>query len=264
MTQDFTGRTAVVTGGASGMGLAVARELHARGANVVLAARRAAEGEAAASTLGDRALFVRTDVRKESDVRALFETAEGRFGSVDLLFNNAGIEGPLAPLDACTDEAIDDVLATNVKGVMLCMKHAVPRMAARGGGVIVNNASFVGTVVPFPLGAVYGASKAAVLSVTQAAAAGYGEQGVRIFTVCPWITDTPMIDRLTGHQPEAKTQFGTMNPSGSIASPEDIAHAVLSFFAEPTRDNGSAWLIDRGGTTTRVNPPAAAAAQAST
>lgn len=112
----------------------------------------------------------------------------------------------------------------------------------------MNSASFVGTAVPFPLGAVYGATKAAVLSLTASTAAGYGEHGIRIYAVCPWITDTPMIDRLTGHQPEAKQELAAMNPSGHIATPDEIAEIVVSMFTgDADVDPGEAVLIDHGG-----------------
>jgi NAD(P)-dependent dehydrogenase (short-subunit alcohol dehydrogenase family) len=252
MAETLRGQTAVITGGASGIGLAVARLAHQHGAHVVIAGRRVAEGEAAATSVGAGARFIRTDVRDETDVAALMQDA----GAVDLLFNNAGIEGPLATIDAYPAAAIDDVLATNVKGTFLCIKHALPRMQARGG-VIVNTASFVGTVVPFPAGALYGATKAAVLSLTQTMAAATADARIRVYAVCPWITDTPMVDRLTGHQPEAKAQFGSLNPSRQVVHPEDVARIVVSMFAGTTQlPNGSAVLVDRGADATLVNYPA--------
>jgi NAD(P)-dependent dehydrogenase (short-subunit alcohol dehydrogenase family) len=178
-----------------------------------------------------------------------------RYGGLDYLFNNAGIEGPPGALDVTTEAGIDEVMAINVKGVLLCMKHAVPRMLARGGGAIVNNASFIGTTLPFPGAVMYGATKAAVLSMTRAVAAGYSAQHVRVHAVCPWITDTPMIDRLAGHQAEAKARLASLNPSGRIVAPDEIAGVVLSIFSgDAGLDPGDAVLVDTAGVTRRVLP----------
>lgn len=251
-------RVAIVTGGATGIGRAVATALAARNVAVVLAGRSEERGRAAAHALaqnGGEASFVRTDVSKEADVRSLVERTVEMYGAVDCLFNNAGIEGPLGPIEVLTESAIDELLGINLKGVLLCMKHVLPHMTGRGGGVIVNTASFVGTTVPFPNGIAYGATKAAVLSMTRSVAAGFADQGVRVYAVCPWITDTPMADRLTGFQPEAKAQFGAMNPSGRIAAPEDVASVVLSLLSGAAGlESGDSVLVDSGGLTQRIQP----------
>ncbi len=258
MAEDVAGKVAVVTGGATGIGRAVAAELASRGARVVLAGRNRERGEAAAQEIGGsdgRAMFVRADVSREAEVQSLIERTVGEYGRIHYLFNNAGTEGILGPIGANTEAAVDEVLAINIKGVFLCMKHAVPQMAERGGGVVVNTASFVGTTVPFPDAVAYGASKAAVLSMTRSVAAGFAEQNVRVYAVCPWITDTPMVDRLTGHQAEAKAQFGGMNPSGRIATPGDIAGVVLALFTgDSGLDSGDAVLVDSGGTMQTIRP----------
>jgi NAD(P)-dependent dehydrogenase (short-subunit alcohol dehydrogenase family) len=252
----FTGKTAIVTGGSTGIGYAAAAALADAGASVTIAARDRDRGENAARSLasrGGRVRFVATDVRDEPSVRRLVADAMAATGAIDFLFNNAGVEGALGPLASYPVESLDDLLATNIKGAFLCLKHVLPPMLARNAGVVVNTASFVGTVVPFPDGMAYGATKAAVLSLTRTAAALAGSTPVRVFAVCPWITDTPMIDRLTGHQADAKRQFAAVNPSGGIASPADTAGAVLRLFAGDTDlENGGAVLVDAGGKTTRV------------
>jgi NAD(P)-dependent dehydrogenase (short-subunit alcohol dehydrogenase family) len=259
----ITGKTALVTGGSTGIGYAVAAALSDAGASVTIAGRDAARGGAAAAALsarGGRVRFLAADVRDETSVRRLVDGAIDESGSIDFLFNNAGVEGALGPLAGYPVESLDELLATNVKGTFLCLKHVLPRMLARNAGVIVNTASFVGTVVPFPDGMAYGATKAAVLSLTRSAAALAGSQPVRVFAICPWITDTPMIDRLTGHQADAKRQFAGVNPSGGIAAPADVARVVLRLFAgESDLDNGGALLVDAGGATTRVMPTSALA-----
>jgi NAD(P)-dependent dehydrogenase (short-subunit alcohol dehydrogenase family) len=252
------GKTALVTGGSTGIGYAVATSLAAAGAAVTIAGRDRVRGEAAAASLAGRpgrVRFVATDVRDEGSVQRLVAGVEAASGPIDVLFNNAGVEGALGPLASYPSESVDDLLATNVKGVFLLLKHVLPGMRARGAGVIVNTASFVGTVVPFPDGMAYGATKAAVLSLTRTAAAGVGSSAVRVYAVCPWITDTPLIDRLTGHQADAKRQFAGVNPSGTIASPADVATVVMQMFAgDVDLDNGGALLVDAGGATTRVTP----------
>lgn len=257
MSNDLKNKVAVITGGTSGIGLVVARQLAARGVRVVLAGRDPEQGQAAARSIGDdtRALFVPADVRHESQVQALVQQTLAHFGQLDLLFNNAGMEGTPGPITSTTAQSLDDILATNVKGVLLAIKHALPPLLARGGGIIVNTSSFIGTVVPFPDAMPYGATKAAVLSITRALAAGYAKDHLQAFAVCPWTTDTPMVDRLAGNQADAKAAFGAGNPSGHLATPDDIAHVVVALFAgESELPNGEAVLVDSGSATSQIHP----------
>ena len=241
---------AVITGGATGIGRAVADALISSGCRVVIAGRRDPGGI-------EGAAFVPTDVRRERDVAALFEFVDKNHGRIDYLFNNAGIEGALCPIDQYPEQSIDDVLATNLKGVFLGIKYAGPRMAARGHGAIINTGSTIGTIVPFPDGALYGSAKAAVLSLTRSAAVAFGPAGVRVNAVCPWITDTPMIDRLTGHQAGVKAQFGAMNPSGAIASASDAAAVMVGLATGAiAAENGSAIVVDRGAVMSPMPAPA--------
>jgi NAD(P)-dependent dehydrogenase (short-subunit alcohol dehydrogenase family) len=257
-TFDLTGRVAVVTGGATGIGRAVAAQLAIRGASVVIAGRNQPRGEAVAEALartGCDVRFSRADVRHEAEVDTLMSRTASIYGGIDYLFNNAGVEGVKGPIASQTEETVDELLAINLKGAFLCMKHAAPRMAERGGGVVVNTASFVGTIVPFPTAVLYGATKAAVLSMTQSVAAAFVDDQVRVYAVCPWITDTPMMDRLTGFKTDAKLRFGMMNPSGVLATPEDVAHVVVSLFTDAKGlDSGDAVLVDSGGITQKVRP----------
>ena len=257
---DTQNKVAIITGGATGIGKEVAIKLAGMGVNLVLAGRNKELGESAAAEIsarGAQVIFVQTDVSSEKAVINLVDSALDKFGRIDYLFNNAGIEGAMGPMSINTEEVVDDVLSINVKGVFLCLKHVIPHMADHGGGIIVNTASFVGTIIPFGTAVIYGASKAAVLSMTQSAAAGFAEQNINVFAVCPWVTDTPMIDRLTGFQPEAKAGFGAgINPSGKIALPEDIANAVADIFSGKNADikSGEAILVDRGGLLNKLIP----------
>jgi NAD(P)-dependent dehydrogenase (short-subunit alcohol dehydrogenase family) len=255
-------KVVVVTGGYGGIGRATALKLAANGAKVVIAGRNPLRGEPVVKIITDAggdAVFVQTDVRHEPEVSALFEQAVSTFGGLDGLFNNAGIEGVLGPVTECPEDARDDVLDVNVKGVFLGFKHAIPAMLRFGGGTIVNTSSFVGTTVPFPDGVVYGASKAAVLSMTASVAVAFADQGIRVYAVLPWMTDTPMANRLAGDRPAAKAQFAKLNPSGKLVKPEDIAGVVAAMLAgAPEYKSGDAVLVDYGGHTQKVQMPQAA------
>lgn len=261
MIEKLEDRVVVVTGGSSGIGRATALKLAENGAKVVIAGRNTERGDSVVKMITDAggdAIFVQTDVRYEPEVSALFERAISAFGRLDGLFNNAGIEGMLGPVIECPEAVCEDVLSINVKGVFLCIKHAIPAMLEHGGGAIVNTASFVGTTVPFPDGVVYGASKAAVLSMTASVAVAFANQGIRVYAVCPWMTDSPMANRLTGNQAEAKAEFAKLNPSGQMVKPEDIAGVVVAMLADaPEYSSGDAVLVDSGGRTQKVQMPQA-------
>jgi len=258
MEDAFAGKVAVVTGGATGIGKAVATRLAAAGANVVIAGRDLMRGKTSATDLarhGYHVRFMRTDVRIENAVTTLYDYAIDTFGGLDFLFNNAGIEGVLGPMEASSEEIIDDVLAINVKGVFLCMKQVLPLFVRQGGGTIINTSSFVGTVLPFPEAVLLGATQAGVISMTQSVATGFAGENIKVFAVCPWLTDTPMVDRLSRHQAETKNRLAGMNPSGMAATPEDVANVVLALFAgDPSFQSGDAVLIDHGGATQKIRP----------
>jgi NAD(P)-dependent dehydrogenase (short-subunit alcohol dehydrogenase family) len=260
MVQSLFGRVTVITGGGSGIGRATAEQLARDGARMIIAGRDRERGEAAvraARGAGGDACFVRTDVASERSVRAAIDTAVDLFGGIDYLFNCAGCEGPMGPITDLTEDECDQILAVNLKGPMMAAKHAIPHMVARGGGCVVNAASFLGTV-PFPVGAAYGASKAGLIHFTRSLAMGYAAQGVRAYAVCPYVTDTPMTDRLTGGHQAMKQRFAGMNPSGRIAQPEDIACVVAELFAGVTDfESGDAVLVDSGAIATRASRPAA-------
>jgi NAD(P)-dependent dehydrogenase (short-subunit alcohol dehydrogenase family) len=243
-------RVAVVTGGATGIGLATARRLAADGATVVIAGRSATRGEAAAEAIraaGGQAMFILADVTDDAQVAVLAKRAAGERDAIDLWFNNAGVEGGLGPLGGLDDHAVRQLLDTNVKGTYSGMRHAAEHMPP--GGMIINNASFVGTVLPVPVAIAYGGTKAAVVSMTRAAATGLADQGIDVVAVAPWIIDTPMIDRLTGFGgPDAKAGVAAQfNPSGQLVPPEHVAEVVVRL-ADRTSPyhSGDVLLIDAG------------------
>lgn len=241
-------KVAIITGGATGIGLATAEALVGCGVHVVLAGRDAERGRSVAERLGERAEFVACDVRREAEVAALVTGVAERLGGLDLMFNNAGIEGRLNLVTDIDEGDVDDLVATNLKGVLFGTKHAVRAMLPRERGVVVSTASFVGSTLPLPVAPIYGPLKAAVVSLAKTTAASFGVQGIRAYAVCPFMIDTPMLDRLTGGSAEARARFATLNPSGTIASPADVAGVVVEMLLEPSKHaNGSAVLVDHGG-----------------
>ena len=258
MADALAGKVAVVTGGATGIGKAVATRLAAAGASVVIAGRDLMRGKTSATDLarhGYQVRFLRTDVRIENNIKTLYDYAVETFGGLDFLFNNAGIEGVLGPIDASSEEIIDDVLAINIKGVFLCMKQVLPFFVKQGGGTIINTSSFMGTILPFPEAVLLGATQAGVISMTQSVATGFAGENIKVFAVCPWLTDTPMAERLASHEAEAKQRLAGMNPSGMAATPEDVANVVLAMFAgDPSFQSGDAVLVDYGGATQKIRP----------
>jgi NAD(P)-dependent dehydrogenase (short-subunit alcohol dehydrogenase family) len=224
------GRVALVTGASSGIGRAAALRFAGAGARVVLGARRAPEGQRTAQLIeaaGGHALFVRTDVASDADVRTLVETCLADYGRLDYAFNNAGIEGRIRPLVEYDEADWDAVLDTNLKGVWLCLKHEIAHMASNGGGAIVNTAS-IGGHIGFPGMAHYVAAKHGVIGLTKTAAIEYAGAGVRVNAVSPGLIETPMADRFTGGPDTATEKFVlSLTPRRRRGEPEEVAEAVL-------------------------------------
>lgn len=221
-------QVALITGGTTGIGRATAIAFGRAGAKVVVTGRREAEGretERLVQELGVEALFVRADASDEADMRRVVDATLTRFGRLDAAFNNAGVEGAtIAPI---ADQSVDDferVMAINVRGVFLSMKHEIPAMLRSGGGSIVNTSSIAGQV-GFAGAAPYAASKFAVIGLTKTAALEYAKQKIRINAVAPGAIDTPMIDRFTQSIPRATLE--SLHPIGRTGKPEEIAAAVV-------------------------------------
>jgi NAD(P)-dependent dehydrogenase (short-subunit alcohol dehydrogenase family) len=252
----FKGQTAVITGGATGIGFATARRLGLEGASVVIAGRNEERGCAAVSALsgvGVDIRFVRTDVTDDAEVEGLAQSAAERTGSIDIWFNNAGIEGTLGELEEIDDRIASEVIDINFKGVYSGMRHAARFMGP--GGTIVNNASFVGTVTPVPIAIAYGGTKAAVVSMTRSSAVGLADQGIQVFAVCPYIVDTPMVDRITGGEGiEARAGFAAeFAPSGLLTQSEEIAEVVADLCdARRSATSGDSFLVDALNAVTRL------------
>jgi NAD(P)-dependent dehydrogenase (short-subunit alcohol dehydrogenase family) len=242
MTDKLEGRVAVVTGAGSGIGTGIAEALHREGARVV-AVDISGGQEDVAKRLGDRCLAVHADVTKADDVRSMLDAATSTFGRLDVLCNNAGIDGDLGPIGECSEENYDRVMAVNAKGVFLGMHHAIPIMLAGGGGSIINTAS-VSAVVATPQLGVYGGAKAAVVMMTKIAAAEYAGSGLRINCICPGPVETGMLRSLA---PEFRAAMIEQTPMGRIAQPIELGN-VVAFLASDDASfvTGTALPVDGG------------------
>src|SRR6201997_110862 len=199
---EFQNKVTIVTGGTSGIGRAAAVAYAREGARVVVAGRRAAEGEETVRLLraqGGEGVFVTTDVSKAVQVKELVDRTMQKFGRLDFAFNNAGVEQEPTPFLEQDEETYDRVMDINVKGVWLSMRHEIPAMLKSGGGAIVNTSSALG-VIAFPGVEVYVASKHAVIGLTKSAAVEFGKQGIRINAVSPAAIETDMYRRFVGEK----------------------------------------------------------------
>lgn len=227
MEKTFENKGAIVTGGSFGIGRATAIAFAKRGAKVTIADWiEDNETLNLIQAAGGEAIFIKCDVSKDSDVKAMVEKSISTFGRLDYAFNNAGIEGTSAPTQDCTEENWEKTISVNLKGVWLCMKYEIQHMIKQGKGAIVNNASIAG-LVGFPGLPAYVASKHGVLGLTKNAALENAKLGIRVNAVCPGVIRTPMIDRFTGKNKEVEKQFENMEPIGRMGLPEEVAEAVI-------------------------------------
>jgi len=243
------GKATVITGGASGIGRATALVFARAGVRVVVADVDVAGGEetaAAARAAGGTMHFLRCDVRSGTEVEALVAHAIDRFGRLDCAVNNAGIEGTLAPIGEASEETAARVLDVNLMGVWRCLHAELPRMAAQGGGAIVNTASVAGLVGAAGL-APYVASKHGVVGLTKTAALEYAAHGVRVNAVCPGLIQTPMVDRLEAASPGVTAALLAVKPMGRLGSPDEVAAAIVWLCSDAASfTTGHALTVDGG------------------
>jgi NAD(P)-dependent dehydrogenase (short-subunit alcohol dehydrogenase family) len=256
----FRNKTALITGGTSGIGKVTALALARHGAHVVVTGRRAAEGEAVAAEVrrlggaGVQGVFVQGDVTDEKHVEAAVAKAVSLTGTLDFAFNNAGIELGHTPTSEATPEHYRKVMDINVLGVLLSMKHEIRAMLknnnGKGAGSIVNTSSIAGSIGMAGAG-IYIASKHAVNGLTKSAALEVAKNNIRVNTVSPGGVDTAMLDRFTGNKhPDAMAWMNSMHPVGRIATPDEIAQPVLFLFSSAsTFVTGSDLLVDGAFTT---------------
>jgi NAD(P)-dependent dehydrogenase (short-subunit alcohol dehydrogenase family) len=247
----FAGKVALVTGAASGIGRATALAFGRAGAHVVVADTAIDGGHATAAMIvesGGKALFVRSDITRANEVEALVEKAINYYGRLDIAVNNAALDEEGAPLAEGEEDQYDRIMAANVKGVWLCMKHQLRQMLKQGSGAIVNVSSVSG-LVGAPKRAIYAASKHAVVGLTKSAAAEYAREGIRINALCPAGVKTPMLVRAIERDPASEKKIKAAHPMGRFAETTEIANAALWLCSEQASYvNGHEMVVDGGFT----------------
>lgn len=250
----LSGKVAIVTGGSSGIGERIVELFVEQGAKVVVAARRQDEGSALEQRLGIR--FIRTDVSSEPDVQAMVGQTVKWFGRVDCLVNNAGVPSPMVSIAEIDVPTIDHLLAVNVRGVLLGIKHVAPVMLAQQAGSIINIASIAG-LRGGASGHIYSATKAAVQSITRSAGAELGEKGIRVNTISPGAIVTGIFAKNAGVEPSKadrltdviKGAFASVQPIPRAGMPEDIAQAAVFMASDGSSFiNGQDIVVDGGMT----------------
>ena len=247
---DFTGKSVLITGAASGFGKLLAEQLGRRGASLVLGDINMEALNAVADALagqGIKVAPVRCDVSSETDCKALVDTALAQFGHLDMAVNNAGIAHPFIPFEQLTDAVLDQQITINVKGVMYGMKHQITAMK-ENGGTIVNVSSMAGLGGAPKIGA-YSAAKHAVIGMTKTAAVEYARRNIRINAICPFYSHTPMVDE--GALSEDKETVHAMLASGSpmkrLGQPEEIVTVMLMLLSPANSYmTGQALAVDGG------------------
>jgi NAD(P)-dependent dehydrogenase (short-subunit alcohol dehydrogenase family) len=249
------GKVAVITGAAGGIGREAALLFSGEGADVVVADTSRAAGERTAAECRS-ARFVEVDVSDSASVHALYRDAVMQFGGVDILYNNAGIMPPDDDSILITEpDAWDRVQAVNARGVYLCCKHGIPHLLERGGGSVINVASFVALVGAATSQIAYTASKGAVLSMSRELAVQFARQGVRVNALCPGPVETPLLMRLFSDNPTAYERRRVHLPMGRLATAREIANAALFLASdEASYVNGATFLVDGGLTAAYVTP----------
>ncbi|MFF4222131.1 SDR family NAD(P)-dependent oxidoreductase [Streptomyces abikoensis] len=252
MTTRFSGRTVLVTGGGTGIGRAVALAFAREGARVVVAGRRAEplrETVAAVEAAGGEAMAVTADVTRPADVEALVERTVKRYGGLDVAVNNVGVFVPPAKVADLPEDDWHTVLATNLTGVWLSMKHEIAHMRVNGGGAIVNISSNLGAHTRVPGLGAYAASKAAVSTLTRSAALDHIGEGVRINAVSPGPIETTMSSRPGESADEKAERMSRDVPAGRAGSPEEVAAAVLYLASDEAAYTVGTELVLDGGVT---------------
>jgi NAD(P)-dependent dehydrogenase (short-subunit alcohol dehydrogenase family) len=244
MSKQLEGKVALVTGGASGIGLGIARRYVAEGARVMLSDLNDDTLAEVAKELGESVATRRADVTQEADIEAMVAATTERFGALDIAVNAAGI-GNLAPIDQHPIELWDQVMAVNLRGTMLSLKHEAQVMGAAGSGVVINIAS-INAKVPAKGMSAYCASKAAVDMLTRCAALELAPKGVRVVGIGPGLVETPLTSPLTGH-PGIRKAYVDSIPLGRPGVPADVAGMAL-YLAGPDAGwlTGHTFYIDGG------------------
>ncbi|HEY3148070.1 MAG TPA: SDR family oxidoreductase [Dongiaceae bacterium] len=249
------GKVAIVTGASSGIGRETAKLFAQEGAKVVVGARREAEltelvREIKAS--GAEALSLAGDVQSEQYAKDLVAAAEKAFGRLDIAFNNAGTIGPAGPTTEIAEKDWTSALAVNLTSAFLGAKHQIPAMLKHKGGSIIFTSTFVGYTTSFPGVAAYAASKSGLIGLTQALAAEYGPQGIRVNAILPGAVDTPMYQQVN-NTAEQQAWLTNLHALKRVGRPQEIARSVLYLASDDSAFvSGTAHLVDGGLSITRT------------
>ena len=248
-------KVCVITGAGGGMGREAALLFCAEGARVCVADVDGETADRTATEAGE-AFGLRVDVADEASVRTMYEETTERYGGIDVLYNNAGI----SPADDASIletelDAWERVQSVNTRGVYLCCKHGIPYLLRRGGGSVINVASFVALVGAATSQISYTASKGAVLSLSRELAVQFARQGVRVNALCPGPVETPLLLRIFGDDPAAYERRRVHLPMGRLAKPREIVNAALFLASdESSYVNGATFVVDGGLTAAYVTP----------
>ena len=240
-------KVTLITGGGSGIGRATCLLFAKEGATVSVADYDKEGGQETVQQIqtgGGSASFIQADVSQSADVQRMISATIETYGRIDVLFNNAGIEGPSAKLANYPEDAWEKVIGIDLTSVYLGMKYVIPHMVEQGGGVILSTASVAG-LVGFPGSGAYAAAKAGVINMTRMVALEYANKNIRVNCICPGIIATPMAERVIGERPEE--QVVRMEPIGRLGKAEDIANAALFLASdESSFATGAPFIIDGG------------------
>jgi NAD(P)-dependent dehydrogenase (short-subunit alcohol dehydrogenase family) len=249
--QQLADKIALITGGSSGIGRETAVLFANHGAKLAIADINLNGGQETVQLISDaggEAFFVQADVSQAAQVENMVNEVVGRYGRLDIAFNNAGIDGaPVRTIDV-SEEEYDRIMAVNAKGVWLCLKYEIQQMLRQGGGVIVNTASVAGLIGSHSMSA-YAASKHAVVGLTRTAAVEYARKGIRVNAVCPAIIRTEMVERAFATLPRLEQGALDNNPSHRLGEAHEVAQAVLWLASDASSFTNGATLTVDGGLT---------------
>jgi len=247
------GKVVLITGAASGIGRTTALLFSEEGASLAVADYAPEGGQQTVRMIkeaGGDAIFIETDVSKTADVQRMIKTAMDTYGRIDILHNNAAIQGTLGPVETLTEEDWDSVITINLKSVFLCSKYTIPIMLEQGSGVIVNTASIAG-IVGLGIMPAYCASKGGVVQLTKAMALRYAKQNIRVNCLCPGAVETPMLGIDVPTDPAEREAFMSTRAGGRLIYPEEIARAALYLASDDSSSViGAVLVVDRGVTAT--------------
>jgi len=247
----LNGKVALITGAASGIGRATALLFAKEGAKVAVADCNLKGGQETVRVIkeaGGEAIFVTVDVSNAAEVERMVKTVVSTYGRIDILHNNAAIQGPFGTVIEVTEEDWDKVIDINLKGIFLVSKQVIPIMLRQGGGAVINMASTAG-IVGIPYTPAYCAAKGGVIQLTKSMALAYAMQNIRVNAVCPGGTLTPMMEGWLPTDPKERQAFLQGMPGGRPIQPEEIARAVLFLACDDSSASvGSVLVVDLGHT----------------